>query len=262
MIENIISASRRINIKNYLLPNYCAKAADFLIENKKRVGIITGFFVNNACETDGPLGARFLGEVLKTLGSDVLLLTDKYCKIDNFERVEFPIMDHEKSKIFADSILESFNPSLLISIERCGFTDDNRYYNMKKEDITQYTAKMDYLFRIKNTIGIGDGGNEIGFGNLKNKLKDKYISKTKTKHFVFAGVSNWGVYGLLAYMSLKLGENFLPSLEEQSSVLKELVKKGFVDGFSGERELKVDGLPLESHNKVLEELSKIVSERI
>jgi len=262
MIENIISVSRRINIQNYLSPNYCENAADFLIENKKRVGIITGFFVNNVCETDGPLGAIFLGEVLKTLGSDVLLLTDKYCIIDNFERVEFPITDYEKSKIFAESILESFNPSLLISIERCGFAEDNRYYNVKKEDITQYTTKMDYLFRIKNTIGIGDGGNEIGFGNFKNKLKDKYISKTKTKHFVFAGVSNWGVYGLLAYISLRLGENFLPTPERQSSVLKELVKKGFVDGFSGERELKIDGLPLESHDKILEKLSKIVSERL
>jgi len=250
MIENIISVSRRINIQNYLSPNYCENAADFLIENKKRVGIITGFFVNNVCETDGPLGAIFLGEVLKTLGSDVLLLTDKYCIIDNFERVEFPITDYEKSKIFAESILESFNPSLLISID------------LKKEDITQYTTKMDYLFRIKNTIGIGDGGNEIGFGNFKNKLKDKYISKTKTKHFVFAGVSNWGVYGLLAYISLRLGENFLPTPERQSSVLKELVKKGFVDGFSEERELKIDGLPLESHDKILEKLSKIVSERL
>jgi len=133
---------------------------------------------------------------------------------------------------------------------------------VKKEDITQYTAKMDYLFRIKNTIGIGDGGNEIGFGNFKNELKDKYISRTKTKHFVFAGVSNWGVYGLLAYMSLRLGENFLPTLEKQSSVFKELVKKGFVDGFSGERELKIDGFPLESHDKILEELSRIVSERL
>ena len=258
MIEDIISKKRRIEVLEYLPHDYCKKASEFLIKNRKRVGIVTGFFVNNACETDGPLSAIFLGNVLKTLDSEVFLITDRYCRIENFERIEFPITDHEKSKEFAESILRSYEPTLLISIERCGFAEDNRYYNMRKEDITPYTAKMDYLFRIKNTVGIGDGGNEIGFGNFKNKFGDKYISKTETEYFVFAGVSNWGVYGILAYISIKFGENFLPSPEEQSSVLKELVKKGFVDGFSGERELKVDGIPLSYHNKILEELNRII----
>ncbi|MCK4637704.1 MAG: DUF4392 domain-containing protein [Methanomicrobia archaeon] len=262
MIESIISLSRRMDIQKYVPSNYCEKTADFLIENKKTVGIVTGFFVNNACETDGPLGAILLGEVLKTLGSEVFLLADKYCMIDNFERVEFPITDHEKSRLFADSILEFFDPSLMIAIERCGFTDNNRYYNMKREDITKYTAKMDYLFTIEHTIGIGDGGNEIGFGNVKPYLQGRYISKTTTTHFVFAGVSNWGVYGLLAYMSLRLGENVLPSPEDQRLVLKELIKQGFVDGFSGKQELKIDGLPLETHNTILETLHTIVNERL
>ena len=262
MIEPIISLSNEYGFQKYLTPTYCEEAADFLMRHKKRVGVITGFFVNNACETDGPLGALFLADVLERLGSEVFILTDKYCLVDHPTRVEFPITDQTKSILFADSILELYEPTLLISVERCGLTEDERYYNLKREDITPYTAKVDYLFTAAHTIGIGDRGNEIGFGALRPHINNRYLSKTRTTHLVTAGVSNWGVYGLLAYVSLRLGENLLPSVSDQSTLLRELVKQGFVDGVSGKQEMSVDGLPLTMHSTVLEALHTIVNERI
>ena len=68
-------------------------------------------------------------------------------------------------------LLEQLQPSLLIAIERCSFTTPGRYQNARGEDTSEYHAKLDYLFKHHdNTIGIGDGGNEIGMGNLTEQI--------------------------------------------------------------------------------------------
>ena len=46
---------------------------------------------------------------------------------------------------------------------------------MRNQDISDNTAKIDCLFGLHHkTIGIGDGGNEIGMGNIET-----HISKAK-----------------------------------------------------------------------------------
>ena len=62
-------------------------------------------------------------------------------------------------------------PSVLIAIERCGFTSDKKYRNMHGNDISEYNARVDYLFSDDTpSVGIGDGGNEIGMGNLEQEI--------------------------------------------------------------------------------------------
>ena len=76
-------------------------------------------------------------------------------------------MDDDASIGFASELLSRLEPSLLISIERCGLTKDGTYLNMRDVDISPQTARLDHLFlQHPRTIGIGDGGNEIGMGNL------------------------------------------------------------------------------------------------
>lgn len=59
-----------------------------------------------------------------------------------------------------------------------------------------------------STIGIGDGGNEIGMGKVHKRVVDgitngrRIASSVTTDHLITAGVSNWGGSALVAAMAI------------------------------------------------------------
>ena len=177
-IEDIILDQDKrgmLALRPYLPDDYCSQAAQFIIDNPGGVIIVTGFYVVMAGkpETDGPPGAIAIGEALKDLGRTVTYVSDEYTTpvlrryANGSEVIDFPIDGVVKSKGHAKAILERVKPSLLISIERCGRTHDDTYLNMRYVDISPHTARLDYLFDSDvPSVGIGDGGNEIGMGNL------------------------------------------------------------------------------------------------
>ena len=68
---------------------------------------------------------------------------------------------------------------------------------------------MIFIFSARNsgkiaTIGIGDGGNEIGMGKVRQRVIDhidhgpNIASSVATDHLITAGVSNWGGSALAA----------------------------------------------------------------
>jgi hypothetical protein len=80
--------------------------------------------------------------------------------------------------------------------------------------MSRETAPLHLLFsdpaakRRWYTIGIGDGGNEIGMGSLPKEIIESGIpngeviaAATPVDSLIVAGVSNWGGYGLLAAMA-------------------------------------------------------------
>ena len=123
------------------------------------------------------------------------------------EVIEFPVTGVEESKRYAADLLERLQPALLISIERCGRNRNDEYLNMRGRSITSNTARVDYLFDGSvPSVGIGDGGNEIGMGNLADIIPsvdslpdDPAIAEVD--RLVIASVSNWGGYGLVAAIS-------------------------------------------------------------
>jgi len=255
----------------------CKNASNLILNNVGTVFITTGFFILSAKspETDGPPGAIFLGNALETLGYRVTYITDKYCssllrasKSHEAQIIEFPIMNIDESKKYSEKLLQTENPNILISIERCGASVDYKYRNMKNEDISDFTAKIDYLFNIHpKTIGIGDGGNEIGMGNIKDHIsKSKtlvdYPTTSEVTNLIISSVSNWGAYGLLAAISIKSKQNLLPSVKEQISLIKKIVDLGAVDGFSGTKDYKVDGKDLEENTYILKQLHQLVDNNI
>jgi hypothetical protein len=88
----------------------------------------------------------------------------------------FPITDDNSvTSASVNSIFERLNPDHLVSIERPGRAEDGRFHNMRGLDITQHTAHIDALFieasnREIPTTCIGDGGNEIGMGNVRDLI--------------------------------------------------------------------------------------------
>jgi hypothetical protein len=277
-IEDIILSHDRRGIsalRDHLTVGFCHEAAAFVLQragwNKRRIIIATGFYVRDAAapETDGPPGALAIGRALEALDFDVIYVTDRHTApllFANTARAEkvidFPIADHEASGRFAREVLAEIQPSVLISIERPGLSSTHRYLNMAGEDITAYTAKMDYLFMgQENTVGIGDGGNEIGMGNLARHIRcvdtlPKDPAVTQVERLVIAAVSNWGGYGLIAAMSRLLRRNLLPSVQWEKDMIEDMVAMGAVDGVSGRAWAAVDGYDLEQNSWALTQLHR------
>jgi hypothetical protein len=271
-IENIVLSRDQRGISGlrpYLPPDFCERAAALVLEHPGTVLIATGFYVPaaSATETDGPPGAVALGKVIASLGSRVVYLTDAYTAPllrgllgPGGEVLEFPIADHQTSWTHAADLVTSLAPDLTIAIERCGLTDEGVYRNMRGADVTGYHAKIDYLFRIHGcSIGIGDGGNEIGMGNVSAAIPMvmPFAGRpcaTTTTRLVISSVSNWGAWGIIAAMSRLRKQNLLPTTSEARELLVQTVELGAVDGTTGKRTDSVDGFPLKENERVLAEM--------
>ena len=260
-------------LRPFLADDFCTQAARLILNSPGRALIATGFYITRAgaSETDGPPGAYFIGRALQAMGFQVTYVSDHYSTplfkglVAPADVVEFPMADVETSEAFAVDLLEQLQPSLLIAIERCSFTTPGTYLNARGEDTSEYHAKLDYLFMHHDkTIGIGDGGNEIGMGNLTEQIvKVKALpndpATTTVTELVVATVSNWGGYGLIAALSLLAGWDLLPSVEEEEDVIRAIVENGAIDAKAGKPVPAVDGFTLEENGQTLEALHSLLN---
>ena len=275
-IEDVILAQDRRGVaalRRYLPVGFCETAAQFLLQHAGTLLIATGFYVQHADapETDGPPGALALGRALAALGNRVVYVSDTYTAPlladlapDGTETVDFPIADDETSRQVARDLLDRFAPSALIAIERCALTRSGTYLNMRGQDISPRTARLDHLFQQHpHTVGIGDGGNEIGMGNLAPHIPEVATlpdepAVTRTTHLVIASVANWGAYGVLAALSRLTGRNLLPWPADESACIRRLIALGAVDGVTGAADCTVDSFTLSENTEVLERLNALL----
>jgi hypothetical protein len=271
MIENIVLSRDHRGIsalRPYMPPDFCERAATLILGHPGTALIATGFFIPSAgaTETDGPPGAVALARALSVLGYRVAYVTDAFTSpllrvLDPGRHVyEFPVADHEASRAHAQALLAEARPDVLVAIERCGLTDEGLYRNMRALDVSEYHAKLDYLFLDHPcSVGFGDGGNEIGMGNLAPVIPlvapiAGQPCATKTTRLIISSVSNWGAWGLVATVSKLKGRNLLVSVDEGRELLAQAVALGAVDGVNGRRGGSVDGFPAEENDRVLGEM--------
>ena len=263
------------HLRRHLPADFCDGAAELVLSNPGTVFIATGFYIlaAGAPETDGPPGALAIGRALTSLGWRIVHITDRYAVPilkpfvnSDTQVVEFPITDDESSRHFASQLLADNDPSILISIERCGLTEDDRYLNMRGLDITPQTARVDHLFtQHSRTVGIGDGGNEIGMGNLAEFIPQVGTlvdnpALTKTTRLIISSTSNWGGYGLVAAISRRVNRNLLPIPDEETELITRMVDLGAVDGVVGKSQYAVDAMSLEDHGQALIRLRNLLDE--
>ncbi len=276
-IENLIASDPgERNIFGLVVADQLRFAAQSL-RLAKRVAIVSGFFIPEAGagETDGPPGAKVLGQALMLLGIDVDYITDApnaalFSALDITPTVVGPDPPSHVGQTFqsvsAVEFLDLKQPTHLVSIERVGRAHDGRYRNMRGIDITDVTAPLDDLFlegtrRGLTTIGIGDGGNEIGMGKVfadtfANIEHGRTIATTVATDFcIAAGVSNWGAYGLAGALSVLEDRDLLPSAESVARDLGRIVDQGgAVDGVTHRHEPTTDGLDLSASLHMLESI--------
>lgn len=165
--------------------------------------------------------------------------------------IEFPIIDADTSRDLARAIISNRQVSAVVAIERCGRTQSGRYRNMLGKDISPWTAQIDDLFTHPGvvTVGVGDGGNEIGMGLLAQQIQSELgiadPVETKADHLVLATVSNWGAYGIVARLSAMAGLDLLPAAGEEEIALQIITSQGAIDGLTRRAEPSVDGFSSE-----------------
>ena len=263
-----------------------------------------------AGETDGPLGALFLARALVPAGIRVLLATDSFCMNalragldacelgEQVKLVELPSASEARSAgEYRARFAERAGPlTHLVALERVGpshtattiapelrteFTgrvgpaQRGRCHTMRGRDITALMRPAHLLFEANpgerpETIGIGDGGNEIGMGRInwdvirRNILGGDVVAcRTACDHLIVCGVSNWGAYALAAGV-LHLRDVNPPAdlfdVERERELLRIMVEAGpLVDGVLGQPVATVDGLTFERYAEVLTSLAPLMS---
>jgi hypothetical protein len=266
-----------------------ALAAARALRGARRVVLVTGFCVPpGIAETDGPPGAVVLGRALRGLGARVRYVTDEPVAgplravleaAGEPDDVDVPAEDAD----LARAVLARERPTHLVAIERPGRARSGDYLSARGESIAAWNRPLDRLFveaasrrparRGRRsapgarpvTIGVGDGGNEIGMGNVRRRLlrqgplMARIASVVRVDHLVVAGASNWGAYGIVAALGALTRRPLLhpPALERR--MLEACVKAGAVDGITRRAEATVDGLPPETQEAIVELLGRAVS---
>ena len=275
-IEDIILNHDRRGIsalRPHLSESFCTDAARYLLEHPGPVIIATGFYIimSDAPETDGPPGAFAIGDAIRALGHPVAYAADAPVagmmaswlsqRGDPSPVIDFPVTDDAAGNYqAARNAVAEHEPSLVVSIERCAPDAHGVYRNMRGVDISDKTARIDRLFELGiPSIGIGDGGNEIGMGNLLDVVESveplpDYPAITTCNHLIAASTSNWGGYGLVAALSVEVGRNLLPDIDTDTACIRYLVDSGAVTGVTGAHDYLVDEFTLEQNAAVLQEL--------
>ena len=237
------------DVREQLAPGYLLRAALRISASSGRVYILTGFPVGDSFETDGPAGAMALYRLCQHLGSDPVILSDKQVVAalhEDFNCLLLPDSQGDDARAAADALYRSQPPALLISIERPGSAADGRCYNMAGADITARCGGAEpYLVQANcPTIAIGDGGNELGMGNVLNSLSKLNIqpSVSTCDELVVADVSNWAAYALCAVARWLSDPEYSAEYRIRED-LEYLVARGAVDGVTGEATPTEDSFP-------------------
>lgn len=268
-IENIL-VERNLRgmktIQDALSQGYILRAAKMMLPVRGTVLIGTGFPVMDTFETDGPVGAIALYQAFEALGATPVIVCGAPLSrvlAADYRVHEIAVGQEEQNNLEAQQALASLQPELIISIERPGLAGDGKYYNMRGEDISARAACFDSFLIHANcpSIAIGDGGNEIGMGNIQEALinLDIQASVTRCTELIVADVSNWGALGLITMLDWLSGKNILTKLDALA-VLEFLSKHGCVDGVTRENTLTEDGLPAQDGIDLLARLHRLIND--
>lgn len=237
------------------------------LTTSESVIILTGFLILDCMtgETDGPIGAVSLANGLIKLGKKVTFVTDCYsedmlasaCRVLNLS-VPIEVVQIDTPLGWYEALLKRISPTHIVAIERPGCALDGRCYTMAGEDLSAYIPNMDVIFELAAqrgilTIGIGDGGNEMGMGGIWPYIHssvahgEKICAKTPSDFLLVAGVSNWGGHALTGALSALMGRSLLHSESDEKRMLESIVAAGGVDGYLKQSQLTVDGLSLEEN---------------
>ena len=289
------------------LTSLAARALLERLEPGDRVILASGFIVPPwmAPESDGPIGIMALARSLD-LGFEVtpVVVTESpildrmipLAGAVGLEPIRWPLgrgvprkviledfpIGEEHAEKRAKELLDFYEPKAIIAVEKPAPNSRGVYHNGAGIDVTPLVGRVDRLVEIAKqrgvlTIGIGDGGNEIGMGCIEEEVKGiipnaaqcgcpcggGIAAATQTDYLVVASISNWGGYGLEACLGLALhAPEVLHSAEIEDRLLEAAGRAGFVCPASGTADGTVDGLTGAAGRHIVELLGAILDTRL
>lgn len=190
--------------------------------------------------------------------------------------------DDSKAPGEARNLISNFDPAMVICIEKAGFNEAGIYHNMRGHDYSNGRCRADYIVKeaLKAkivTIGIGDGGNEIGMGTVIDAVR-KYVEYgaecqcgcgkgmaacTPTDILLTSSVSNWGCYAICAALALKCkNPKWVHNSLDERMLLDVAVQAGMVDGATGKAERTVDGFSAEANGSIVDLMKYLVMKKL
>lgn len=176
------------------------------------------------------------------------------------------------ARLFAD-----MQPKAVISTERLGPGRDGVIYSatgipfsgpdsiLEHEAVDLAPVVAEAARRGLLTIGVGDHGNEIGFGAIRAAVTTAMphggtlCSSTVAEIVVPAMMSNWGCYGIEAALACLLETpSLLHSPAQEERIIRACLAAGGVEAMFTSTEFSVDGLDGETSMAVLQLLGNIV----
>jgi hypothetical protein len=234
-------------------------------------------------ENDGPIGSVVLANSLSAIGHSVAILTDPACAGPFEGLIRYLDISVEVFQIgledrpMQERMVEEND--LFIAIERLGGNVNGNLYGVNGHPRGGMRANLDHLFRTaraqgKPTMAIGDGGNEIGFGKIRDRLEREMpeyaykdvtpcgggiYSAMETDTLLVANSSNIGAYGVTAALALLRRDPSLCHTPELDYALAHVgAGLGLVDGVNGELRPWCDGIPPEANAAVVQVMLNIV----
>lgn len=271
------------------------------------VFLSTGFIVPpwNRTEADGPMATPGLARSLAlSLEARPIVVTEK----TNIEAVEqvlsasgLPVVDadvaaegHRKVGVTsmpvdksqeedrAIKLLDSYDPSAIVAIEKPSRNAAGVPHNGAGFDISATTAEADTLISLARdrniiTVGIGDGGNEIGMGRIKTEIEEilpnmteckcscesGITAATETDHLVVGATANWGAYGIEACLAgIANDPKVMHERAMEERIQDATAQAGIVDPMTGLAEGWLDGMPPKASANVVDQLNMTVELQI
>lgn len=241
------------------------------------VFILTGFVLlpHKKAEMDGIVSSILLARALvKAFNAKPVIICPEDCILavknlayvaglhlyDSIEEVKkYPISmavipftkDSNEASEKADEIISFGIPSAVISIEHPGANEKGVYHNAIGLNVTDLEAKTDVLFNKLQrlgilTIAIGDLGNELGMGTIKEHIR-RFIpyasiedcncechggitAVTCADHIITATTSDWGCYGMIAAIAfLKKDMDILQTGDMEKEIIITASRSGMID---------------------------------
>jgi hypothetical protein len=243
-----------------------------------RVGLVTGVHIawapTPAAETDGPVGTAVLAAALAVLGADPVVLTDEPCAQVTGACLEVlgagrpEVLPVSADEVAVRACVGDLGLSHLVAVERLGPAVDGRVLTMRGFDVTDSTAPLHAAFTLPGLVtgAVGDGGNEIGMGNVPADVVaaciaygDRIACRVPVDALVVAGTSNWGCAGLVAALARLVPgrrDDLTALLEPQvdARLLDAATAAGAIDGVTGVPARSVDGVPVAGYADLLDGL--------
>jgi len=261
------------------------------------------WLIKGLTETDGPVGAAYLARTLEqALGAVPVLVVEEslvrfaetalraagllVADIGTALRSKqgphrasvaavLPFTtDWDRSAGEARALLTRYSPAAIIAIEMPGANADGVFHNVTGRVVpSELVAKADALVSEARavgilTIGIGDGGNELGMGSIADVVArclpdgEKNAPVGIVDHLVVGSVSNFAALGLSAAVAAISGQPEILRTVDLLRITEKLSDAGAIDGLTAYLDPKNDGASAATSAALVEIVATAVEMRL